>query len=156
MKEQVFFDAGLEGMRVWESGVIMARHYALRDAQKFNLETVVELGSGTGIAGLALIKYTRAAKVVFTDYKEEILDLIRENIELQGPTRVSHDVENVDFTDEKTWERLLHMEHIDRVVATDVVYQAILVEKLAKLIRTIKDKHPRCQIEVMMPNGRGK
>ena len=46
------------------------------------------------------------------------------------------------------------MENIDRIVATDVVYAAVVVDKLAKLIRAIKDRHPRCVIEVMIPHGR--
>ena len=84
IKEQFYFDVEYEGLRVWESGIVMARHYALMDARKFEGETVVELGSGTGIAGLAIAKYTQAAKVIFTDYKEPILDIIRDNIELMG------------------------------------------------------------------------
>ena len=58
IKEQFFFENGDNGTRVWESGIVMARHYALRDARKFEGETVVELGSGTGITGLAIAKYT--------------------------------------------------------------------------------------------------
>ena len=132
----------------------MARHYALMDARKFEGETVVELGSGTGIAGLAIAKYTQAAKVIFTDYKEPILDIIRDNIELMGKIKAQTQVENVDFTNEATWDCLLELDHIDRIVATDVVYHAVLVDKLAKLIRAIKDKHRHCEIEVMIPRGR--
>jgi methylase of polypeptide subunit release factors len=40
------------------------------------------LGSGTGIGGLAALKYTEANKVIMTDYTEEILQLIRDNIKL--------------------------------------------------------------------------
>ena len=58
MLEKKFYNCGEEGMRVWESGIVMARHYAIRNAAKFAGEIVVELGSGTGIAGLSLIKYT--------------------------------------------------------------------------------------------------
>ena len=46
----------------------MSRHYALLDSEKFNGEVVVEIGSGTGIVGLTLLKYTQVAHMVFTDY----------------------------------------------------------------------------------------
>ena len=75
----------------------MSRHYALLDSEKFNGEVVVEIGSGTGIVGLTLLKYTQVAHVVFTDYTEEILALIRENIELQGSLQGQSTVELVDF-----------------------------------------------------------
>jgi len=32
-----------------------------------------ELGTGVGIGGLAVAKYTNAQKVIITDYKKEIL-----------------------------------------------------------------------------------
>ena len=46
------------------------------------------------------------------------------------------------------------MEHIDRLIATDVVYSRILVDNLAKLIRAVKQKNPDCAIEVVIPSGR--
>ena len=58
MIEKIYYNCGEEGLRVWESGIVMARHYALRNAAKFTGEIVVELGSGTGVAGISLIKYT--------------------------------------------------------------------------------------------------
>ena len=71
-----------------------------------------------------------------------------------GKIKAQTQVENVDFTNEATWDSLLKLEHIDRIVATDVVYHSVLVDKLAKLIRAIKDKHRLCEIEVMIPRGR--
>ena len=99
----------------------MSRHYVLRDAAKFDGEVVVELGSGTGIVGLALMKYTRVAKVVFSDHTDEIIDVIRQNIALQE-SHAESAVEFVDFNVPSTWSRLLNLERIDRLMATDVVY----------------------------------
>ena len=42
--------------------------YILKNLPTFEDKTVIELGSGTGIVGLTLIKYSGASKVVFTDY----------------------------------------------------------------------------------------
>ena len=67
--EQVIFSNGEEGLRVWESGIVMSR-YILKNVDEFQGKVVVELGSGTGIAGLTLLKYSDAAHVYFTDYTE--------------------------------------------------------------------------------------
>ena len=90
----------MEGLRVWEAGITLARYFALEAADSTQGKVVVELGSGTGIAGLSLLKYTQAAKVVFSDYKQSVLDLLRENIALQeGSTMTAEaQVELVDWT----------------------------------------------------------
>ena len=43
---------------------------------------MVELGSGTGIVGLALLNFTQVQKVVFSDYKETVLNVARENVQM--------------------------------------------------------------------------
>lgn len=57
-------------MRIWESGIVLAKYFTLvAPAALTTGKVVVELGSGTGITGLAVMKYTEAAKVVFTDHE---------------------------------------------------------------------------------------
>ena len=125
----------------------------MKDFAKFKGEVVVELGSGTGIVGLTLLKYTDVDTVVFTDYTQQILDVLRDNIVLQE-SQAKTQVEFVDFNDPATWGMILQMEQIDRLIATDVVYSRILVDNLAKLIRAVKQKNPECAIEVVIPSGR--
>jgi methylase of polypeptide subunit release factors len=43
---------------------------------------VLDLGSGTGIAGLSSLKFIEGSNVIMTDYTEEILGLLRENASL--------------------------------------------------------------------------
>lgn len=64
----MIFQGGQEGLRVWESGIVLARHYSCIDQAEVDGKTIVELGSGTGIVGLSILKYCQAAKVVFSDY----------------------------------------------------------------------------------------
>ena len=47
----------------------MARYFSIGYPDSVKDQVVVELGSGTGIGGLALLKYTDVNKVVFTDYQ---------------------------------------------------------------------------------------
>ena len=60
----------------------MARYFSIGYPDSVKDQVVVELGSGTGIGGLALLKYTDVNKVVFTDYQQPVLNLIGENIVL--------------------------------------------------------------------------
>lgn len=83
---------------------------------------MLELGSGTGIGGLSLIKFSKAKKVILTDYTEEILALLEENVRLQPSKAVQNEISLIDWTDAKCFERLRDIA-IDCVIATDVIYK---------------------------------
>lgn len=53
---------------------------------------VIDLGTGTGIVGITLAKL--GASVLLTDYKEELLDLVEENVRLNCP-EASYDIQNL-------------------------------------------------------------
>ena len=118
------------------------------------------MGAGTGVTGLALLKHTEVAKVIFTDYLRPILNLIRENIALQEDTgQTESRVELVDWAREETWQLILDPETtptIDRAFATDVIYNSSCFDQLARLLRAIKDRHPNCIINVVIPQDRDK
>ena len=61
-----------------------------------------------------------------------------------------------DWSRTDTWNSVLEQERIDRVIATDVVYDGSPYAQLADLLRAIKDRHSSCQIQVMLPGARGK
>ena len=79
MKEQCLFVTGTEGKRVWESGIILSR-YIYYNRDQFKDKKILEVGSGTGIVGLALAKFTEAKEIILTDYQDEVLGLLNENI----------------------------------------------------------------------------
>lgn len=59
----------------------MAR-YLYHNRDHFEGKIVLDLGSGTGIGALSLLKFSRAAKVVLTDYTEDLITLLDENVRL--------------------------------------------------------------------------
>ena len=71
----MIFSDGNEGLRVWEAGIAFSR-YILQHKTEFNGKTVVELGSGTGIVGLTLLKHSAANKIVFSDYVPQVNEVI--------------------------------------------------------------------------------
>ena len=55
----LLFSDKMDGLHIWEAGIIMARFVAL-NPQLFEGKTVLELGSGVGIVGLSCLKFTKA------------------------------------------------------------------------------------------------
>lgn len=72
---------------MWESGITIAR-YIYHNYERFKGKTILDLGSGTGIGAFAALKYTEASRVIMTDYTEEILELLRENVKYQSSPKV--------------------------------------------------------------------
>ena len=60
-------------------------------------------------------------------------------------------METVDWTKPDTWQPILSLDKLDRVMATDVVYDGSPYGDLAKLLRAIKERYPKCEINVMLP-----
>lgn len=57
LNELLIFPHGLDGLHLWEAGIILAR-YIVSESKLFDGKNVLELGTGVGIGGLALLKYT--------------------------------------------------------------------------------------------------
>lgn len=51
------FPHGLDGMKLWDAGIVLAR-YAIKNNGLFKNKSVLELGCGVGIGGLAVQKWT--------------------------------------------------------------------------------------------------
>jgi len=51
------FPHGLDGLRLWEAGIILAR-YIVNNSNLFKGKRILELGGGVGIAGFAAKKWT--------------------------------------------------------------------------------------------------
>jgi len=67
----------------------------------------LELGSGTGIGGLAALKFTECTRLIMSDYTQEVLTLIRDNAKLLKSTKCQPEILLVDWTKQETYEELL-------------------------------------------------
>ena len=72
------FPHGLDGLKLWDAGIVLAR-YIIQNCEQFKDQEVLELGSGVGIGGLAAKKWTQCKKVVMTDYHEGVVDNMKKN-----------------------------------------------------------------------------
>ena len=84
--------AATTGLCTW-NGALTLSEWVLQNKAMFVGKTVVELGSGIGLAGILTAVATGATKVVMTDHIPDVLRIIEENIQLNraaGRACVAH------------------------------------------------------------------
>ncbi|TNV75732.1 hypothetical protein FGO68_gene977 [Halteria grandinella] len=128
---------------VWKASVIMARYLETLLPDLQNVNTVLELGSGTGLGGIFARTLLKEAETVYmTDICTKSLQMIRENILLNmtsGEISVNylewgkHDI-NHELNDDKAFPTE-HQGQFDLIIASDVVY---IPECLQPLLQSIK------------------
>ncbi|KAJ3698118.1 hypothetical protein LUZ61_001823 [Rhynchospora tenuis] len=77
-------DYDLTGQLVWPGAVLM-NNYLSNHAEILSGRSVIELGSGIGITGILCSRFCK--EVVLTDHNDEVLEIIRKNIELEASKR---------------------------------------------------------------------
>ena len=118
------------GGKTWSTGALACKHLAAHAARYAALAPtrqlrILELGAGTGVAGLFAAKCLEA-RVVLTD-AEDHLELLRDNVRRNNlGERVS--VQLFDWKDEKTWDL---GSAPDLILCTDNAYHPSLYEPLA-------------------------
>ncbi|VFQ95485.1 unnamed protein product [Cuscuta campestris] len=71
---------------VWP-GAVLLNDYLAKNADIIQGCSVIELGSGVGITGILCSKFCH--EVVMTDHNEEVLKILKKNIELHATSRIS-------------------------------------------------------------------
>jgi len=133
------------GSTVWDSAWVMVRWLerceAAGELQIPGLR-ILELGSGTGVVGLAAMALG-AQSVVLTDF-EPLLFLLRENAE-RNASSLGYDLEQVAVSDLAWGSSIPEGGPWDVVIACDVVVPIFDSEALADQFATLLDGHaPVC------------
>ncbi|XP_054990746.1 protein-lysine N-methyltransferase EEF2KMT isoform X2 [Sorex araneus] len=76
---------GTTGLVTWTAALYLAE-WALDNPDTFAHRTVLELGSGAGLTGLAICKGCRPRAYVFSDGHSRVLEQLRDNVVLNGLT----------------------------------------------------------------------
>ncbi len=120
-------------LNIWESGTVLPSYFAgLETSAPFlNGKCVLELGAGTGVAGISLARF--GAKVIFSDYEETSLELIKLNAEI-------NDIRNYELL-LADWRKFpdIH-QNVDIVIASDVLYEKRHVIPLYSVFKKFIDK----------------
>lgn len=74
-------DFDLTGQLVWP-GAVLLNEYLSKNAEMLHGLSVIELGSGVGVTGVLCSRFCK--KVVFTDHNDEVLKILKKNIDLHS------------------------------------------------------------------------
>ncbi|XP_026802813.3 protein-lysine N-methyltransferase EEF2KMT isoform X1 [Pangasianodon hypophthalmus] len=148
---------GTTGLVTWEAALYLAE-WALENTHIFTGRTVLELGSGAGLTGVAVCHACKPKKYIFTDCHQSVLQRLQNNIQHNGlneedGTGVSACVEELDW--EHAREEELRRIGAETIIAADVVYDpeivGCLVRLLVKLLK-IQKKPPEVYISSTIRN----
>ncbi|XP_063077521.1 protein-lysine N-methyltransferase EEF2KMT [Engraulis encrasicolus] len=141
-ESQAVISEGTTGLVTWEAAMYLTE-WALENPHLFSGTTLLELGSGVGLTGIALCRHCKPKKYVFSDFHPSVLQKLEANVELnsQDLPDVAVSVEELDW--ENVSEGRLRDIGADTVIAADVVYDPdivdCLVSLLSRILRSSKD-----------------
>ncbi|KAL2100612.1 hypothetical protein ACEWY4_002373 [Coilia grayii] len=135
-ESQAVISEGTTGLVTWEAAMYLTE-WALENPHMFRSRTLLELGSGVGLTGIALCRSCKPKKYIFSDFHPSVLQKLRANVELnsQGLSDVSVCVEELDW--ESVSENRLRDIDTNTVIAADVVYDPDIVDCLVSLLSRI-------------------
>ncbi|KAJ1887016.1 Protein-lysine N-methyltransferase efm6 [Kickxella alabastrina] len=129
------------GSTVWDAGLVLAK-YLDKQTQDGTLslsgKTVLELGSGTGLVGLALAKLQPACTVILSD-KSELVPLLERNISLNCAQRNTTAV-YLDWCDPESGS---DVGAVDMILVSDGVWASELHAPLAETLGRLAGEHTR-------------
>jgi len=110
---------------IWDSGPVLAT-WLIENIENIDTMTILELGSGTGVTGVALA--TAGCRLIFTDYEEYSVELCARNA-------IQNGIKNYDCLT-ADWRNFPDIdEKIDMVVCSDVLYEEKQVIPLYSVIK---------------------
>eukprot|EP00742_Colponemidia_sp_Colp-10_P005997 GILJ01006418.1.p1 GENE.GILJ01006418.1~~GILJ01006418.1.p1 ORF type:complete len:254 (-),score=19.35 GILJ01006418.1:49-810(-) len=162
VREQSCFQAGVEGYHLWESSLLLAR-WVYQNKQLWSGKRVAELGSGCGLAGLCLCKFTDCQSVLLTDYQAQTLSNLRHNLNVnfgddycvahhnatKGSCRLCSTNCNVVELD---WREDSSLPQVDVVFGSDLVYAGTPVQALCDTIDRLLS--PTGVAHIVLPDSR--
>lgn len=140
----------ISGQRVW-TGSLMLCAYMLQHKQQVEGRSVLELGSGSGIAGIVAQKL--GAKVCYTDADPKSLELLQTNVTSNGCEGLVRYLNWFEDTAEAVVQEAFSEPPL--LIAADVLYKAALLEPFFNTVSKIltEDTHlllchiPRASVE---------
>lgn len=139
-----FVSEGTTGLCTWEASIALANWFLQSNNQDLiEGKTILEIGAGTGLCGLSLVKFGNPAKVILTDGSHSVMKNLKLNIAINFENR-----ENIE---EKLlpWEniQIIQIESVDLIIAADVVYDISVFDDLTNTISAIfKASAKKCEL----------
>lgn len=137
---------GTTGLVTWDAALYLAE-WAIENPAAFTDRTILELGSGAGLTGLAICKACCPRAYIFSDCHAQVLEQLRGNILLNGFSLEPHTpidagsskvtVAQLDW-DEVTASQLSAFQ-ADVVIAADVLYCWEMTLSLVRVLKMLED-----------------
>ena len=128
------------GLGIWCASLVAARWMSSEEiASRFKGKTVMELGAGCGVPGLAVAYYSNASSILLTDLNPATVENMQYNIDLNKDRVEMHGFDNwcervradtINWIDRSTWPA----EKLDVIICSDCIYQADIVPMLKGVV----------------------
>lgn len=136
-------DFDLTGQLVWP-GAMLLNDYLSKNAEMLQGCSIIELGSGVGVTGILCSRFCR--EIVLTDHNEEVLKILKKNIELHKSFGTSNSsnwitAEKLEWGDSDQLKQILssHLGGFDLILGADICFQQnsipLLFDTVEKLLR---------------------
>uniref|UniRef100_A0A2P2KW91 Protein N-lysine methyltransferase METTL21A isoform X1 n=1 Tax=Rhizophora mucronata TaxID=61149 RepID=A0A2P2KW91_RHIMU len=135
-------DFDLTGQLVWPGAMLM-NNYLSKNAEMLQGCSVIELGAGVGVTGILCSRFCH--QVVLTDHNEEVLKILRKNIELhassENPSCAELVVEKLEWGNSVQINQVLqrYPAGFDLVLGADICFQQssvpLLLDTVEQLLR---------------------
>lgn len=145
---QSIISCGTTGLRTW-SAAFKLIDWAVQHKDLLAGKDIIELGSGTGLAGLLIFRLCQLKSLCLTDCHQKVLDLLKENIRLNQELSIT--------VEELWWGDNLHHRQLleslksppDYILASDVIYDEVLFEPLMKTVKFIFSLNKDCKFVIV-------
>ncbi|XP_067911762.1 protein-lysine N-methyltransferase EEF2KMT isoform X2 [Heterodontus francisci] len=147
---------GTTGLVTWEAALFFAE-WAMENSEVFNCRSILELGSGIGLTGIAICKTCTPKQYIFSDCHPNVLQQLRKNIVSNGllldsdtwnPKDCGVEVKNNNGSEESQrpkitvvgleWSEVTREQaaelQSDIIIATDIVYDPEMVLCLVSVL----------------------
>lgn len=123
-------DFDLTGQLVWP-GAMLLNNYLSENPEVLRGRSVIELGSGVGVTGILSSRFCN--EVVLTDHNEEVLKILKKNIELHSSSVNSNGyagltAEKLEWGNPDHLNQILesHSEGFDLVLGADIYIRIVV------------------------------
>ncbi|XP_029433182.1 protein-lysine N-methyltransferase EEF2KMT [Rhinatrema bivittatum] len=153
LESMAMISQGTTGLITWEAALYLAE-WAIGNSHLFTDRTVLELGSGIGLTGLAICKTSKPKKYIFSDCHPHVLQQLRKNIQLNGflleteeqatrraehPPMAGTALAVLDLDWDSVSAEQLKETAADIVIAADVVYDPQIILSLVCVLQRISN-----------------
>lgn len=135
LKESLsFVSEGTTGLCTWQASIALTNWFLQpKNQSRIKGKTIIELGAGTGLCALSLVKFADPKKIILTDGSYPVINNLKLNVDINFENR-----QNIE-TKLLCWENIaaVNFESVDYIIASDVVYDISIFKDLTNTILAI-------------------